>query len=168
MKKGLFNIFRDKIVLLIGAASIVALSIFISIHYDNRQEAHQDTASADVLRGDTKAQMSLGTMYLRGGMGRDDYDAAGWFQKAAKRGNASAQYNLAIMYEKRRAVFRDYAKALNWYRKSASQNYAKAQFGLARMHKMGLGTPKDTTKAERWYRLAAEQGHLARIIHGAP
>ena len=164
---GFLKGFLAKVVLLIGAASIVALAIFISAHYDNNQAVAQDTVSADVLlkkkaeQGDTEAQITLGTMYLGGQeVPRDDAKAAKWFSKAAERGNAAAQGILAFMYRKGRGVSRDYAKSLKWYGKSASQNYAKAQFGLGRMHALGLGTPKDAAKAERWYRLAAEQGHL--------
>ena len=95
---GFLKGFLAKVVLLIGAASIVALAIFISAHYDNNQAVAQDTVSADVLlkkkaeQGDTEAQITLGTMYLGGQeVPRDDAKAAKWFSKAAERGNAAAQ-----------------------------------------------------------------------------
>ncbi len=39
----------------------------------------------------------------------------------AEQGNASAQYNLALMYDNGKGVLKDYKEAVKWYRKAAEQ-----------------------------------------------
>jgi len=46
----------------------------------------------------------------------------------AKQGNASAQYNLGIIYNKGEGVPQDSAEAVKWYRLAADQGYASAQY----------------------------------------
>jgi TPR repeat protein len=41
-------------------------------------------------------------------------------QKQAAQGNASAQYNLGVLYDSGRGVPQDYAKARLWYEKAAA------------------------------------------------
>ncbi len=48
----------------------------------------------------------------------------------AEQGNAKAQYNLGVMYDKGRGVPQDYAKAVGWWRKAAEQGDAKAQYKI--------------------------------------
>ena len=48
-------------------------------------------------------------MYAKGrGVAQDDVQAVKWFRKAALQGNASAQYNLGLMYYKGESVTQDY------------------------------------------------------------
>ena len=51
----------------------------------------------------------------------------------ANQGNASAQFNLGIMYRIGQGVPQDYAEAMKWYRKAAEQGDASAQFNLGVM-----------------------------------
>ena len=46
---GFQKVLRDKVVLLIGVASVVALSVFLSNRYDQSQITPKDTASAELL-----------------------------------------------------------------------------------------------------------------------
>jgi uncharacterized protein len=50
-----------------------------------------------------------------------------WFHKAADHGDASAQYNLGVMYRDGRGVPRDCAQAVAWFRKAAVQGLAVAR-----------------------------------------
>ncbi len=77
----------------------------------------------------------------------------------AKQGNANAQYNLGVMYDKGRGGPQDYAEAVKWYSKAAEQGVAEAQFNLGVMYGQGLGVPEDLAEAVKWYRKAAEQGN---------
>jgi TPR repeat protein len=52
------------------------------------------------------------------------------FQSLAEQGDASAQSNLGVLYEKGQGTARDYREALKWYRQAAQQGYADAQFNL--------------------------------------
>ena len=95
---------------------------------------------------------------------RGDYEAAlrEW-RLLAKRGNATAQYNLGLMYTKGQSVQRDYAEAVRWYRKAAEQGHSKAQQYLGFMYGKGLGVAQDYVHAHMWWNLAAKQGHKDAI-----
>jgi len=78
--------------------------------------------------------------------------------KKAKPGNASAQFNLGLMYYKE-GVRKNYAEAVKWFRKSAGQGYPVAQYFLGVMYESGLmGVKKDSALAVQWFRKAAKQG----------
>jgi len=76
----------------------------------------------------------------------------------AKQGNASAQYNLGVMYNKGRGVPKNFKTAVKWWKLAAEQGNASAQYNLGVMYRKGLGVPQDYKTAVKWYRLAAEQG----------
>ncbi|HHQ4547446.1 TPA: LysM-like peptidoglycan-binding domain-containing protein, partial [Aeromonas veronii] len=80
------------------------------------------------------------------------------YRKAAEQGNASAQYNLGLMYEQGHGVAQDYKQAVSWYRKAAEQGNASAQYNLGLMYEQGHGVVQDNKEAIAWYRKAAEQG----------
>ena len=87
----------------------------------------------------------------------DDAEAARWFHREAEQGDAVAQVNLGVMYNKGVGVTQDDAEAVRWYRQAAEQEDALAQFNLGVMYDKGEGVAEDDTEAARWYRLAAEQ-----------
>ena len=90
---------------------------------------------------------------------RGDYSRAfSVFLSLAAGGNANAQYNVGVMYDKGLGVSKDERPAMFWYRKAAEQGRADAQFNLGLMYDMGRGVPKDDQQAMSWYRKAAEQG----------
>ena len=76
----------------------------------------------------------------------------------ADQGNAPAQFNLGIAYQRGEGVPQDFEQALKWYRLSADQGYARAQFNLAVMYHRGEGVPQNFEQAATWYREAAERG----------
>lgn len=79
--------------------------------------------------------------------------------KKAEAGDAEAQHNLGMMYDKGEGVPIDAAKAMVWFQKAAAQGHAGAQFGLGTMYENRNGVPKDAAKAVEWYQKAATQGH---------
>jgi TPR repeat protein len=107
-------------------------------------------------------------------------------------GDASAQFNLGLMYTTGQGVQQDNAAAVLWFRKAAEQGYALAQSnpwrrtiprqqcGFGRLQTKATpspsfysGTNTQTAKAYRrteamtWFRKAAEQGHrVARLYLG--
>ncbi len=82
----------------------------------------------------------------------------------AEQGDANAQYNLGVMYDRGRGVPRDYAEAARWHRLAAEQGHAGAQTVLGVMYEYGEGVPQDDVQARMWLNLAAAQGdELARI-----
>jgi len=77
----------------------------------------------------------------------------------AEQGDASAQYNLGVMYRNGDDVNQDYDSAVNWYILAAEQGHDDAQFKLGLMYDMGIGVNRDISTAIMWYTFAAEQGN---------
>lgn len=64
-----------------------------------------------------------------------DYKTAfKYFESLAKKGNKSAQYNIAFMYENGHGVKQSNAEALKWYKKAADQGFVDAQLGGGRLY----------------------------------
>jgi TPR repeat protein len=99
-------------------------------------------------------------MYARGeGSGNQDERAFLWLGKAAERGIADAQYQIARMYMLGRGVDQDFIKARVWYERAAEQSVSEAQFALGQIYANGKGVPKDDKLAMKWLKKAALQGH---------
>ena len=93
-----------------------------------------------------------------GGVSGQDVSDFEETKRLAEQGDASAQYNLGVMYERGRGVPENYTEAVKWYRLAAEQGVAFAQSNLGSMYRTGDGVPENDVEAVRWYRLAAEQG----------
>ena len=83
----------------------------------------------------------------------------------AEQGNAEAQHNLGVMYEKGLGVAKDDVQAVQWYRKAADQGHAEAQYNLGFMYAQGRGVAQDYAQAVQWYRKAADQGLVQAQIN---
>jgi TPR repeat protein len=100
--------------------------------------------------------------------------------KEAKAGNAEAQYNLGLCYEKGLGVKTDMDEAVKWYQMAANQGLAPAQYVLGRYFISGKKAVKQSSpktqkdpgnlykdpevnypEAVKWFRLAAGQGDAA-------
>lgn len=92
----------------------------------------------------------------------DDLMEAGMlFRRAAERGHAAAQAEIAARLEYATV----YQKALEFYRKSAEQGNAAGQFGLGLTYALGkLGVEQDFAEARKWIILAANQEYHLAII----
>ena len=107
-------------------------------------------------------------------------------QRLASQGNASAQYNLGVMYYKGDGVPQDRYKATEWFQKAANQGHIKAesnlkvmstnaaveilreaanqgapraQYSLGLIYQAGESVHQDSAKAFEWYTKAANQGN---------
>ena len=80
-----------------------------------------------------------------------------WFHARAME-QASAQFQLGLMYFNGQGVQQDDSKAVEWHTKAAEQGYADAQYNLGVMYANGRGVPQDFDKAVEWYTKAAGQG----------
>lgn len=78
--------------------------------------------------------------------------------KKANRGDATAQFQLAKIYDIGEGIPKNEKEAVKWYRKAAEQGQADAQNNLAICYETGKGVLKDEKEAVKWYRKAAEQG----------
>ncbi|WP_373874399.1 tetratricopeptide repeat protein, partial [Aeromonas caviae] len=55
--------------------------------------------------------------------------ALAWLHKAAEQGNASAQFNLGLIYAKGQGVPQDYKQAHAWFSVAAANGYSNATKG---------------------------------------
>ena len=79
----------------------------------------------------------------------------------AEQGNAAAQFNLGLMYEKGDGVEKDEQEAARWYYKAALQGHVGAQLNLGTLYDEGKGVAEDNRKAAQWYNQAATKGEIA-------
>jgi TPR repeat protein len=113
--------------------------------------------------GLTFAQTSLGVFYEqgRGGLEKDDREAARLYKLAADQGYANAQSNLGNIYrDGRGSLPKDDREAARFYKLAADQGNTFAQASLGVFYEQGRGgLPKDDREAARLYKLAADQGN---------
>jgi len=75
--------------------------------------------------------------------------AVSFYTKAAERGLAKAQHNLALLYEHGKGVSADKKKAIFWYTKASEQGLSLSQFNLAQLYSSeNVGNFKEAIK---WY-----------------
>lgn len=77
----------------------------------------------------------------------------------AKRGDATAQFNLGLMYATGQGVLQDYKEAVKWYRLAADQGNAEAQNNLGVSYYKGQGVPKNYIYAHMWINISASNGN---------
>ena len=91
-------------------------------------------------------------------MTQDYKEAVKWYRLAAAQGNASAQFNLGLMYKDGRGVTQDDKEAVKWYRLASAQGHVDAQYNLGFMYKDGRGVTQDYASAHMWWNLASSAG----------
>jgi TPR repeat protein len=75
----------------------------------------------------------------------------------AEKGDAVAQYNLAIMYDYGDGITLNDEEAFKWYLKAAIQGYKDAQNSVGNMYDLGEGVEENNAEAMKWYLKAAQQ-----------
>jgi TPR repeat protein len=114
--------------------------------------------------GNALAQMRLGTLYYHGhGVRESDALALQWFQRAANRGLAEAQFQLGNMHAYGLAPASPgedpQRLAAQWYFEAARQGHADAQYSLGILFLTGSGVVQSEPQARKWIERAAAQGH---------
>ena len=79
-------------------------------------------------------------------------------RKAAKSGNAEAQFRLGVMYGNGDGVGLDYEQARQWFERAAAQGHENALITLAWMFANGTGVVMDEDRARELYIAAAQRG----------
>lgn len=110
-----------------------------------------------------EALYRLGQYYLTGndslGIYMNEETGVELIRQAAERGNAPAQFRLALCYEEGQGLSQDYGQAVYWWRKAAEQGYAEAQYSLGICYAEGIGVDRDSKQAEYWKNLAIQNGY---------
>ena len=88
----------------------------------------------------------------------DQLRAEAAVRKAAKAGNAEAQFRLGVMYGNGDGVGLDYDQAREWFEKAAAQHHENALITLAWMYANGAGVGADEDRARQLYLKAAAAG----------
>lgn len=81
-------------------------------------------------------------------------------RQGAEHGDADAQFELGLRYEKNNHVRQDYNSAAQWYLRAADQAHPLAQYRLGRLYEKGRGVVRNRLEAARRYKQAAEQGNV--------
>ena len=111
-------------------------------------------------KGHQRAQLNLGTLYLRGqGVPRDLIEARAWLEKAAAKGDPHALYALGrAMSESMGPVAADATRATDLYRQAAEKGHPLAALRLGLALGDGIGVKHDVAAAQRWLLHAQASG----------
>lgn len=88
----------------------------------------------------------------------DQLRAEAAVRKAARAGNAEAQFRLGVMYGNGDGVGLDYEQARAWFEKAIGQGHENATITLAWMYANGTGVGVDEGRARELYLQAARKG----------
>ncbi len=124
-------------------------------------EAVQPKSLADAARsGDALALFEIGARYSEGraGIAVDPKEAVSWYQLAADKGFAPAEYRLGSIYEKGTGVDRDITKAKRYYEQAANSGNASAMHNLAVLYASGALGQQDYKAAADLFTKAADLG----------
>lgn len=113
-------------------------------------------------KGDRSATRQLAEMYYAGreGIEQNYSEAARWYERLAKQGDARAQTSLGLMYARGYGVGKDMQMAHRWWSFAAAQNDPGAQYNLGLGYASGEGVEQDFKRAAEWYGKAAARGHV--------
>ena len=80
------------------------------------------------------------------------------FERLAKQGDVSAQYNLGSIHSRGFGTPKNFKVAAAWLQKAAEQGHSEAQFDLGTLYRRGEGVQKDAQLAMKWWRKSADAG----------
>lgn len=90
----------------------------------------------------------------------DDAQGFAELTRAANAGLASAEYDLAVCYERGIGTRADPAAEALWLERAAQQGHVDAAYKLGHAYRTGRGVPVDLARAFRWYLKAADAGDV--------
>lgn len=115
---------------------------------------------------DLAAMRNIGHLHRNGlGVPQSFDEAFNWYERAAEKGLAGAQANLADMLERGQGREKDPKKALEWFLTAAEQGHVIAQYRLALMLMRGDGIEKRLDHALQWFTVAARAGYKPAERH---
>jgi localization factor PodJL len=111
------------------------------------------------LAGDPSAAYEVAIRFAEGRLvPANNEEAARWFEIAAKKGLAPAEFRLGAVYEKGLGVKKNLVTARGFYRAAAEKGHGKAMHNLAVLYAEGAEGNPDYRTAAQWFRKAADRG----------
>jgi len=120
---------------------------------DRRVKAASYFEWAEKVARETVAFAHLGLSCLQ----NDETKAIACLKEASQQGNAVANYNLGVLYEKKN----DFTSAYQYYQKAADQDIVKANFRLGVL----CWSHNDHQKALQYFKTAVDKGLLMAYYH---
>lgn len=114
-------------------------------------------------RGSADALGYIGDNYYFGeeGYRKNPARAFEYYAKAAQKGDALSEFNLAAMYLSGGGTMKDVGAARAWFEKAAMQHDYDAQYWLGQVYASGWGeNAPDPVLATGWYALADYKGRV--------
>lgn len=146
-----------------GVRNLEAYAVYKMGRYDEAKKIWEELAA----KGNTTAIINLANMFEQGqGVTEDRKQAFTFRLQAAELGDARAQHEVGLAYEKGTLVPRDIDKAGHWLMKSADQGYADGQFAYGVLLATGRGkgikeaSQADRAEARSWLEKAKVNGNL--------
>ena len=87
-----------------------------------------------------------------------------YWMPLARNGNALAENNLGVMYQRGLGVAQDFQKARSWFEKAANQDLAEAKVNLGLLYFDGSGVAQDYEKAFSFFSAAA-RAQIPEALH---
>jgi hypothetical protein len=118
-------------------------------------------------RPSAEKEIKLGNAYLSGhGVGKDEKQAAYWFERAAEAGDPWAEQQIGFFYEAGIGVTADPTRAVHWYQLAAASGLPSAKTNLGVAYLWGSGVSMDKQLAVELFREAASRGdgHAATYL----
>ena len=111
------------------------------------------------MAGDAAAAYEVAVRFAEGrGVPVNPEEAARWYERAANKGIAPAQFRYASLLEKGQGVKKDLAQARRLYLAAAAKGNGKAMHNLAVLYAEGIEGKPDYATAALWFRKAALHG----------
>ena len=150
--------------LLLTAIGLFSVAGAVVLWHKNTQKKLQQKA----LKGDPKAQYTLGMSYYKGKhLPQSDIQSFHWFSKAAAQDYVPALNALAGLYNAGRGCKKDPQQAFSYYTKAAQTGDFEGRINLAVCHLQGIGTLKDEQKGVSILEQAAQdKSPLAQTLLG--
>jgi TPR repeat protein len=87
-----------------------------------------------------------------------------WFEKAARKGYAAAQVNLAAMYVYGWGVQKNYGTALYWLKEASDRGYGRAYTNLGILYLNGWGVRQNYDEARALFQNGAKAGDAPAMV----
>jgi TPR repeat protein len=140
---------NNRLILMIGGG-VFGLLLIIAIAVSVMRAMPPPTPPVSIADANSKGDAAF--------QQKDYTGAMKWYLMAANQGDASAEYNVAWLYDNGDGVPQDYGQALQWYLKSGNHGDKDAENNLGELYYYGHGVTSDYATAFHWYQLAANQG----------